>query len=175
MKLLSIVRSDQPAPPMARLALPVASVMMASMLALLPIIATAPIIPSFGLLMILAWRLLRADLIAPWAGIPLGLFDDLFSGAPIGTAVATWTMALLTIEAVDRRWLFRDIWADWAIAAALIAGQMLAALVLGTATGAVPSPILLLPQWLAAVLCFPLAARIAAWLDRRRTSGRVGS
>ncbi|CAM3242742.1 Rod shape-determining protein MreD [Sphingomonas antarctica] len=166
---LSIVRSQQPLPPIARLALPVVSIMLGSLLVLIPVIATVPVVPSFGFLMLLGWRLLRGDLIAPWAGIPLGLFDDLFSGAPLGTGMASWTFALLVIEAIDRRVLFRDAWQDWGIAAGLIAMQLLMAWALSGLTGAIPYPYLLAPQWLCSILCYPLAVRLAAWLDRRRT------
>ena len=164
---ISIVRSYRPAPPVARLALPVASIVFGSLMVLLPVIATVPILPPFGLLMLIAWRLLRADLIAPWAGIPLGLIDDLFSGAPLGTGMASWTAALLIIEAIDQRVLFRDLWQDWSIAAALVAFQLLLGWALAALVGAVPTPVLLAPQWLCAVLCYPLAMRSAAWLDRR--------
>lgn len=167
---ISIVRSHRPLPPIARLALPVASIVLGSLLVLLPVIATVPIMPPFGLLMLIAWRLLRADLIAPWAGIPLGLADDLFSGAPLGTGMAGWTAALLIIEAIDQRVLFRDMWQDWSIAAALVAFQLLLGWALASLLGGVPAPYLLLPQWLCAVLCYPLAMRSAAWLDRRRTA-----
>jgi rod shape-determining protein MreD len=160
----------RPAPPLLRLALPVLSIALGSMLSLLPIIATVPIVPPFGFLMLLAWRLLRADLIAPWAGIPLGLIDDLFSGAPIGTGIASWTATLLAIEVIDRRWLFRDAWQDWLIAAILIGVQLLVGWALATIAGAVPPPYVLIPQWLCAALCYPLAMRSAAWLDRRRTA-----
>ena len=167
---IAIVRAHRPLPPIARLALPIVSIMLGSTMVLLPIIATVPMMPPFGLLMLLAWRLLRADLIAPWAGILLGLFDDLFSGAPLGTGVASWTVVLLAVEAVDRRVLFRDAWQDWGVAAALVAVQLSIAWMLGQLTGAVPPLYLLIPQWLTAVLCYPLAVRVAAWLDRRRTA-----
>ena len=39
---------------------PIASVMVASLLpSILPIVATSPTVPPFGLLMLLAWRLFR--------------------------------------------------------------------------------------------------------------------
>jgi rod shape-determining protein MreD len=166
---ISIIRSDRPLPPIARLALPTLSIMAWSLCVLAPVIATMPIMPPFGLLMLLAWRLLRGDLIAPWAGVPLGLFDDLFSGAPMGTAMASWTMVLLAVEAIDHRVLFRDLWQDWGIAAGLIGAQLLVAWALGRLTGAVPAAYYLAPQWLGSILCYPLVVRIAAWLDRRRT------
>ena len=167
---LSIVRSYRPLPPIARLALPTLSVMLGSLTVLAPIVATVPVLPPFGLLMLVAWRLLRGDLIAPWAGIPLGLFDDLFSGAPLGTGMASWTAVLLAIEAIDQRWLFRDAWQDWGVAGVLIAAQLIASWALGGLVGSIPLPYFLVPQWLTAMLCYPLAMRLAAWLDRRRST-----
>jgi rod shape-determining protein MreD len=164
----NVVRSQIVPPPPIRLALPIASIVLGSMLVLLPVIATVPIVPPFGFMMLIAWRLLRSDLIAPWAGLPLGLVDDLFSGAPLGTGMASWTIVLLIIEAADQRVLFRDLWQDWSIAAGLIALQLMIGWALGALVGGVPVPWLLAPQWLCAVLCYPLALRCAAWLDRRR-------
>ncbi|HTI31036.1 MAG TPA: rod shape-determining protein MreD [Sphingomonas sp.] len=166
---ISVVRSYQAAPPAIKLALPVLSIILGSLMVLLPVIATVPIVPPFGLLMVIAWRLLRADLIAPWAGIPLGLVDDLFSGAPLGTGMAGWTAALLILEAIDQRVLFRDMWQDWAITAGLIAFDLVLGWALAGLVGGVPAPWLLLPQWLCAVLCYPLVMRSAAWLDRQQT------
>jgi hypothetical protein len=67
---------------------PIASVMFASALPLmLPLIANSPVLPPLGLLFFLCWQLLRAEMWPVWIGLPLGLWDDLFSGAPIGTAM----------------------------------------------------------------------------------------
>lgn len=170
MKTVYFPRIDYDVPPAARLALPALSIMLGSMLALMPVIATAPVVPPFGFVMLLGWRLWRADLIAPWAGIPLGLFDDMFSGAPIGSGVATWIAALLAIEVIDQRWLFRDNLADWSIATVLIGAQLVIAWMLSAATGAVPMPLYLIPQWMAATLCWPAALRFAARLDRWRSA-----
>src|SRR3546814_1079935 len=77
---------------------PIASVMFASALPLmLPLIANSPVLPPLGLLFFLCWQLLRAEMWPVWIGLPLGLWDDLFSGAPIGTAVALWTLASIAI------------------------------------------------------------------------------
>ena len=67
--------------------LPWATILFGSLTPWLPIIAPAPVLPPFGFLLMLAWRLLRPGLLPPWAGLPLGLFDDLYSGQPMGSGV----------------------------------------------------------------------------------------
>ena len=54
--------------------------MLGSMLTALPLVSGLPLVPPFGFLMLLAWRFVRPGLLPVWAGLPLGLWDDLFSG-----------------------------------------------------------------------------------------------
>lgn len=164
-------RRDRFAPPPSefeRQAIPVASVVLASAAPLLPIIATVPILPPLGLLTLLAWRLLRSDLWPVWAALPLGLVDDLFSGAPIGSAAAGWTLALLAIELVDRRLVWRDHWQDWGIAVLLTAFVQQLALGLDAIAGGATRPVVLIPQLVIAAFAFPVVTRVCAALDRRR-------
>ena len=44
--------------------------------------------PTSGLLMLIAWRLLRADAWPAWWAAPLGFVNDLIAGNPIGLSVA---------------------------------------------------------------------------------------
>ena len=62
-------------------ALPWLTILLGSLTPWLPVIAPAPVLPPFGFLFLLAWRLLRPGLLPLWAGLPLGLFDDLYSAA----------------------------------------------------------------------------------------------
>ena len=90
-------RRDRFAPPptaFEQQLIPVVSVLLASLVPLLPMIASTPVVPPFGFMMLLSWRLMRNDLWPVWAALPLGLFDDMFSGAPIGTAAAHTSMTL---------------------------------------------------------------------------------
>src|SRR3546814_12838099 len=83
---------------------PIASVMVASALPLmLPIVASSPALPPLGLLFFLSWQLLRTEMWPVWIGLPLGLWDDLFSGAPIGTAIGLWTIASIAIAYISQR------------------------------------------------------------------------
>jgi rod shape-determining protein MreD len=161
-------RRDQFAPPptaFEQQLIPVVSVMLASLAPLLPMIISAPVVPPFGFMMLLAWRLLRNDLWPVWAALPLGAFDDLFSGAPIGTAMALWTMAFIAIDAIDRRFVWRDFGQDWGIAIAFVAAYLL--LALWFSAGVVPLWALM-PQLVFAALLLPMIGRTTAMLDRWR-------
>ena len=163
-----LYRRDRFAPPPSAFEqqlIPVLSVMLASLAPLLPMIATMPILPPLGFMTLLGWRLLRNDLWPVAAALPLGAFDDLFSGAPIGTAMALWTMAFFAIDAIDRRFVWRDQLQDWGIAAVAIAAYILSAVAL---TGAHAPLWVLAVQLTVATLLFPLISRLAAMLDRWR-------
>ena len=150
-------------------AVPIASTMLASMLPLaMPVIAEAPVMPPLGLLTILAWRLLRPGFWAVWAPLPLGLFDDLASGQPVGSAMLSWTIAFLAIDASERTLLWRDYVQDWLVAAAAIAGCILAAYVFGLFAGGQAPIWSIIPQIAAAILIFPVVARLCARLDAWR-------
>lgn len=148
-------------------ALPWMTVAGASLLTILPIVATIPVLPPFGLLMLLAWRLLARFALRPWAAAPLGLFDDLVSGQPLGSAVLLWSLCFLAIEFVEQRLAFRDFWQDWmiaigAIACTLVGGRLIAVPLAAQVDLAVAT------QIAAAALLFPLATRLVAWIDRKR-------
>ena len=157
-------------PPTAlqRQLVPVFTTMAGSLTALIPFIASEPIVPPFGLLVLLGWRLLRGDVWPLWVGLPLGLWDDLFSGQPIGSAMAGWTATMLVLDALDRRLPWRDHLQDWGLASMAIAANLFFALLIVYVSGGVTSPLLLVPQIIASALCYPLIARMCAVLDRWR-------
>ncbi len=152
------------------IAVPVASVMLGSLLPLLPVIASMPILPPLGFMFLIAWRLLQRTMWPVWIPIPLGLFDDMFSGQPIGSAILLWTLAFLSLDLFDRRMMWRDTWQDWGLASALIAALLLASLWVANGTGGNTAPYVLLPQVIIAILLFPSVARICALLDTVRLS-----
>ena len=147
---------------------PVVATMIASMAPLLPIVATEPMLPPFGLLVLLGWRLLRSDLWPAWAALPLGLWDDLFSGQPIGTAMAGWTTILLVLDVIEQRLNWRSHLTNWRIAAIAITAYLLYALVVARLIGGATSPVVVLPQLIVAVLTWPIVARGCGALDRWR-------
>lgn len=156
-----------PLPPMRTRALPWATVAAGSLVTALPLVAPAPLLPPCGLLMLLAWRLLSPFALRPWAAAPLGLFDDLVSGQPFGSAVLLWSLCFLALDIVEQRLLFRDLWQDWliaggAVAFCLVVGRLIAV----PLDAAVDGPLIL--QVAASALLVPLALRLVAWTDARR-------
>jgi rod shape-determining protein MreD len=132
---------------------PAASVVAASALALLPIVTGLGWVPDLGFLLLIAWRLLRSDAIPAWWAAPLGLVNDLITGAPVGLSMTIWTAAMLALDLLDRRTMWRDYWIEWALAALLLLAVPFSTLV---------------PPLLIAILAFPLAAWCASALDRWR-------
>lgn len=140
------------------------SVIVGSLVTLLPVIATVPFLPPFGLMMLLGWRLHRPDALRVWAPVPLGLFDDLVSGQPLGFAMLVWTLCFLVIEVIDTRLMWRDFWQDWLIAAGAIGGCQILGRFVAAPFGAHVDTVLLL-QIAAAILIFPGIYRLCAWFD----------
>ncbi len=149
----------------ALIGIPAASVMLGSLTTLLPQISLYPMLPPFGLLILLAWRMIVRDLWPVWAALPLGFFDDIFSGQPLGSAMLLWTLVFLVLDIFDRWMMWRDFRQDWAIAGTLITVVLLVGLGIANSSGGDTSALVILPQILVSVLMFPLMVRLCAWLD----------
>ena len=157
----------QPSPLLAR-ALPWLSVVLGSALPGWTQVAQAPLVPPLGLLVLIGWVQLRPGLLPPWAGLVLGLVDDLVSGQPPGSAVLLWSVSVLVLEAVEFRLPWRNFITEWALAGLLIAGCLIAGLALANLSGGATRLVVIGPQIVASVLAYPFAARTVAWLDRAR-------
>jgi rod shape-determining protein MreD len=147
--------------------LPWATVLVGSLVTILPWGATLPLLPPVGLLLLLSWRLLAPLSLRVWAPALLGLFDDLLSGQPLGSAMLLWTLAYFLVDAIDARSGVRDFKQSWAIAALAIAFVLLGGRLAATPFDAHVDSVLLL-QIIISVLFFPAVARLVAWIDLRR-------
>lgn len=144
------------------------SVMLLSLIPFMPVIAPAPVLPPFAFLALLGWRFLRPGLLPPWAGLPLGLFDDLYSGQPFGSGILLFSLALLTVELLEARFPWRTFLLDWLTAAVLTLAYLpLAALISGGRIEALDLSIVA-PQAVVSILLFPLVSRLVAMLDGLR-------
>ena len=158
-------RFDREQSTLKMLAIPIASIMLMSMATTLPLLLAQPVLPPLGLMMLLAWRLMRPGLLPMWAGLPFGLFDDIFSGQPFGSAGFIWSLAMIAIELIDSRAIWRDHLQDWLIASLLIVFALLLGLFIASLAHAVPSVTVLIPQIVLSILLYPLIVRICARLD----------
>jgi rod shape-determining protein MreD len=149
---------------------PVGSTLAASLLALLPIVASRPLLPELALLVAIAWRLLRPEIWPAYMALGLGLFNDLVAAHPLGQSMATWTMLFLACDFIDSRVGFRDYWMDWLIAAAAMLFHAAASWYIAMLMGARIEFSILLPQLGVSVLVYPIVARFVLGLDRWRLS-----
>lgn len=149
--------------------IPAATVVAGSLLSLLPIVSATGWWPDFGLLMLLGWRLLRADAWPAWWAAPLGFANDLLAGNPIGLSIALWSAMMIAMDILDRRTMWRDYWIEWAIASLFIALAELAQWrVAALLAASVPFNTSALPAIIVSVLTFPVAAFLASRIDRWR-------
>lgn len=160
-----------PLPALAYLT-PWLSVVLASVAPGWPFIASAPIMPPLGFLTLLGWRQLHPGLLPVWAGLPLGMIDDLVSGQPAGSGVLLWSAAMLGLEVIELRWPWRNFLIEWAVSAAMIAAYLVMA---GLFASGLHRPdgsqgwlVVIAPQIALSILVYPLVARAVAWLDRIR-------
>ncbi|MDR2858378.1 MAG: rod shape-determining protein MreD [Novosphingobium sp.] len=156
-----------PSPLLAR-SVPWISVMLASLLPAWLFIASTPYVPPFGFLALVAWRQLRPGLMPVWAGLPLGFFDDLYSGQPMGSAIMLWSVTMIVLDVIEARFPWRSFALEWLIATALILIYILVCLGTANLAGAAAPIGVLMPQALVSVLLYPIAGRIVAALDRFR-------
>lgn len=149
---------------------PWASILLASLLPVFVIAGALPMVPPLGFLMLVSWRLVRPGLLPVWAGLPLGLFDDLFSGQPFGFAVLSWSLTMIAIELIETRFPWRNFWQDWFTAGILILVYLFGGWLFSGGEPTIHSLIALGPQLVLSILVFPLASRLVARLDHLRLS-----
>ncbi len=160
----------QKAPPAFAPYIPAGSVVLASLLAALPLISSQGWYPDFGFLLFLGWRLLRSDPWPSWWAAPLGFINDLFTGTALGYSVALWCATMIVLDLVDRRTMWRDYWIEWMLAAVLISADELLQWRVAKAIDAAPPLVAIVPPVVISVLVFPLVA----WLVGRIDGWRLG-
>src|SRR5688500_627402 len=150
--------------------IPAASVVAASLLSALPIISTSGWYPDFGFLVLIGWRLLRSDAWPAWWAAPLGLFNDLVTGHPVGFSIAVWTAAMLLLDLADRRTMWRGYWLEWIFAALMLLANEAAEWRVAQVMGASLPFKTIVPPLLISILSFP----VVAWFVSRLDSWRLG-
>ncbi|MXO85252.1 rod shape-determining protein MreD [Altererythrobacter aurantiacus] len=147
---------------------PWASIMLGSILPLFVITAAIPWMPPLGYLTMIAWRIVRPGLLPMWAGFPLGLFDDLFSGQPLGSGILLFSLTLIAFEVIEARFPWRSFAQDWFTTGLCIIVYILFAMIVSGAKITGTLLFVMVPQIVLAILLFPLLARFISHLDRFR-------
>lgn len=154
--------------PQARL-VPMLSVLaIAYLVAVLPVVPWLGLTPDAGYLMLLAWRLQRADAWPAWWAAPMGLFNDLVTGNPLGMSVMLWSFTMLALDLLDRRTMWRGYWLEWLLAMLFIALSETIQWAAAAAAGAGRPLASLASPWVVGTAAFPLAAYLAGRIDRWR-------
>ena len=154
--------------PLLAYTIPYLSILLATILPSFVFSSAMPFVPPLGFLLLLAWRIMRPGLLPMWIGLPLGAFDDLFSGQPFGSGILLWSSFMIIIEFVEARWPWRGFWQDWFTSSVGSTAYLLAALMV---SGTIPNLYHLFaiaPQLLLSVLLYPIIARMVAILDKLR-------
>jgi rod shape-determining protein MreD len=148
--------------------LPWVSIMAMSLMTFSPVIASAPVMPPLAFMTLLGWRMLRPSFLPIWAGLPLGAWDDLFSGQPFGSGIILWSLAMLAMDVLDERFLWRGFMQDWLAAVVLITGYLVLGAGIAGLAAHYPLPLTIGPQLLTAMVLFPVVNRLVALFDRVR-------
>jgi len=147
---------------------PLLSTLAASLVNALPFVVTTPLVPDIAYLVLLAWRLLRPEIWAAHVALPLGLFDDLMAGHPLGQSMALWTLTFLVFDFVDSRVGWRDYWTDWLFASVAIALYTAGTWYVAGMMGSQAPLVVLVPQLILSIVAYPLVALVVVGLDRWR-------
>ncbi|MEM7688211.1 MAG: rod shape-determining protein MreD [Pseudomonadota bacterium] len=156
--------------PWRAVSVPYITIMVGSLLPFLALADVIPVLPPLGFLLLLGWRIMRPGLLPLWAGVPLGAFDDLFSGQPFGSAILLWSLAMITLELIEARFPWRGFSQDWFTAGLGASAYIFVAMVVSGAQLTAAMMLALIPQVLLAILLYPLIAQIVAVFDRFRLS-----
>lgn len=148
--------------------IPWATIMLASYMQSIPIATAGPLLPPMGFLFLLAWRLLRPGVLPIWSGIIFGMWDDLFSGQPFGSAILLFSATMLAIEIIDIRFPWRGFAQDWLIAAAIAVIYILVATLVSGSRLSLPLFAAIVPQLLLSIIAYPFIAFIVSRLDKLR-------
>ncbi len=154
--------------PLLAIGVPWLTILSGSISPMLPVIASVPVLPPLGFIILMAWRSLRPGLLPLWAGFPLGLFDDLYSGQPFGSGILLYSLALIAYDLLELRFPWRGFWQNWLVASLFIILYLFSAALLAGGEFSFLRIGLVAPQIVLSILLFPLVAHLVSLLDRLR-------
>ncbi|MEM1197088.1 MAG: rod shape-determining protein MreD [Pseudomonadota bacterium] len=156
--------------PWRAVTVPYATILIASLAPFVLLADTFPLAPPLGYLMFLGWRIMRPGLLPIWVGVPLGAFDDLFSGQPFGSGILLWSVTMIALELIESRFPWRGFRQDWFTASLGAVLYLFAAMAISGSPLTPAMAVAALPQAALAILLYPFIAQVISRLDRFRLS-----
>ncbi len=146
---------------------PAGTILLSLVVMMLPIPLAWAVMPHLALLFIIIWASIQPRLIPAWAAFLLGLFADFLFGLPMGVWAVVFPMAVIVVRLAETRVEGHSLVIDWAFAAVLLLLAQLLAWQLLDFVGRTPAIVPTLAQAAITILAYPLAASIAARIQRR--------
>ena len=144
---------------------PPVTIIIATILMLIPSTLPGSWWPNLALLTLIAWRIRRSDAFPHWWAVPFGLFYDLVAGHPIGLSIVTFTLAMIVADLSDLRLRWRSHWTEWAVAVVLVLIAESLEWLVATIVGARAPYDTIVPPVAISALLFPLIAILIEKLD----------
>lgn len=133
----------------------------------LPVPEYSVLAPAFALMSVYYWTVHRPDLFPAWGAFAAGLFDDILSGAPLGSGAFVLLLVHFTIVAQHKVFRGKAFWLVWAAFAIVAAAAQLVTLVLGLALkGALPDAMPAFTQLALTVALYPVATAVFGRVQR---------
>ena len=150
-----------------RRAIPALTVIAGMVLMALPLPLAWGAMPNFALLLVIIWASLQPRLMPTWGALLLGLLADMAIGLPFGIHALLFPAAVIAVRLGESRVEGHSLFIDWLFTGLLVlAIHMLTWQLLGFTGSAAPLPPFL-AQAAITILAYPLAATVAARIQRR--------
>ena len=148
---------------------PAGTIILSLLLMTLPLPLAWGVMPQLALLFLIIWASLQPRLIPAWAAFLLGLLADFLFGLPMGVWAVLFPAVVVVVRLGEARVEGHSLAVDWAFAAVLLVAAQLLAWQLLVFLGRSPAFWPMLAQAGLSILAYPLAAHIAARIQRRLT------
>lgn len=146
---------------------PAGTIILSLLLMTLPLPLAWGVMPQLALLFLIIWASIQPRLIPAWAAFLLGLLADFLFGLPMGIWAVLFPAVVIVVRLVEAHVEGHSLAVDWGFAALMLVVAQLVAWQLLDFLGRSPAFWPMLAQAGLSILAYPLAASIAARIQRR--------
>lgn len=146
---------------------PAGTILLSLLLMTLPLPLAWGVMPQLALLFLIIWASIQPRLIPAWAAFLLGLLADFLFGLPMGVWAVLFPAVVIAVRLAEARVEGHSLLVDWGFAAFLLVVMQLLAWQFLEFLGHSPAFWPMLAQAGMSILAYPLAASVAARIQRR--------